>query len=166
MHCISRKGLSLKGREMEGNKSVEENREELEFFTLRISLEEDKDASIARLLRGLNRDIVNQSESYPYTTYEDMCHLDTKIDQRKRIGFSKTNLPSSRSVVPIPQESTYKSLPKKEDTPKVAFKDPSKPNVEEKRRLITSLTRCFKYNSVGHIAINYPTKRTLVLVKI
>ncbi|KAI5681399.1 hypothetical protein M9H77_02626 [Catharanthus roseus] len=44
----------------------------------------------------------------------------------------------------------------------MAFKDSSKPKVEEKGRLITNPTRCFKCNGVGHIAINCPTKRTLV----
>ncbi|KAI5672283.1 hypothetical protein M9H77_12647 [Catharanthus roseus] len=58
--------------------------------------------------------------------------------------------------------STYKRWPKKEDTPKVAFKDHSKPKVEEKGKLITNLTRCFKCNGVGYMAINFPTKRTLV----
>ncbi|KAI5676941.1 hypothetical protein M9H77_07891 [Catharanthus roseus] len=66
------------------------------------------------------------------------------------------------SVVQKPQASTYKSWPKKEDTLKVAFKDHSKPKMEEKGRLITNPTRCCKCNGVEHIAINYPTKRTLV----
>ncbi|KAI5663367.1 hypothetical protein M9H77_22690 [Catharanthus roseus] len=51
------------------------------------------------------------------------------------------------------------SWPKKEDIPKVALKDHSKPKVEEKGRLITNRTRCFKCNSVGHIAITYTTKK-------
>ncbi|KAI5672392.1 hypothetical protein M9H77_12756 [Catharanthus roseus] len=69
------------------------------------------------------------------------------------------------NVVPKPQASTYKSWPKKEDTPKVAFQDHSQHKVEEKGKLITNLTRCFKYNSVGHIAISCPTKRTLIIMK-
>ncbi|KAI5650491.1 hypothetical protein M9H77_36496 [Catharanthus roseus] len=44
----------------------------------------------------------------------------------------------------------------------VAFKDHSKPKVEEKGNLITNPTRCFKCDGVGHIEINRPTKRTLV----
>ncbi|KAI5667323.1 hypothetical protein M9H77_17176 [Catharanthus roseus] len=90
-----------------------------------------------------NLDIANQLELYPYTIYDDMCHLATKIEnQRKRIGFSKTNLSSSRNVLPKPQASTYKSWPKKDDIPKVSFKDKdnSKLKVEEKGRLITNLT--------------------------
>ncbi|KAI5664050.1 hypothetical protein M9H77_23373 [Catharanthus roseus] len=162
MQSNSGKELLLKG-----TKSVEEYRQELESYILRLSLKEDKDASIARFLRGLNRDITNQLELYPYTTYEDMCHLSTKIEnQRKRVGFSKTNLPSSKNVGSKPQASTYKSWPKKEDTPKVAFKDHSKPKVEEKGKLITNPTRCFKCNGVGHIAANCPTKRTLMFRKI
>ncbi|KAI5672384.1 hypothetical protein M9H77_12748 [Catharanthus roseus] len=135
----------------------------MELYTLRLSLEEDKDASISRFLSGFNRNIANQLELYPYTNYEDMCHLATQIEnQRMRMSFSKTNLPFSRSVVSKPQASTYKSWPKKEDTPKVAFKDHSKPKVEEKGRLITNPTRCFKCNGMVHIAINCPTKRTLI----
>ncbi|KAI5681698.1 hypothetical protein M9H77_02926 [Catharanthus roseus] len=112
---------------------------------------------------GFNRDIANKLELYPYTTYGDTCHLATKIEnQKKRIGFSKTNLPSSRNVVHKPQASTFKSWSKKDETPKVAFKDNSKPKVEEKGRLFTNPTRCFKCNDMGHITINCPTKRTLV----
>ncbi|KAI5653830.1 hypothetical protein M9H77_31017 [Catharanthus roseus] len=122
----------------------------MELYTLRLSLEEDKDASIARFISDLNRDIADQLELYPYTTYEDICHLATKIEnQRKRISFSKTNLPLSKNVMPKSQASTHKSWPKKEYTPKVAFKDHSKPKVEEKERLITNPTRCFKCNSVN-----------------
>ncbi|KAI5681902.1 hypothetical protein M9H77_03130 [Catharanthus roseus] len=92
-----------------------------------------KDMKHGMKITCLNSNIANQLELYPYTTYEDI-------------------------VVPKPQESTHKSWPKKEDTPKVAFKDHSKPKVEEKGKLITNLTRCFKCNRLGHIA----TKRTFV----
>ncbi|KAI5676628.1 hypothetical protein M9H77_07578 [Catharanthus roseus] len=54
------------------------------------------------------------------------------------------------------------SWPKKGDTPKVAYKDHSKPKVEEKGKLITNPTRCFKCNRVGHISLYCPTKQTLV----
>ncbi|KAI5657268.1 hypothetical protein M9H77_26061 [Catharanthus roseus] len=50
----------------------------------------------------------------------------------------------------------------KKDTPKIAFENHSNPKVEGKGKLITNLTRCFKCNGVGHIAIDCPTKRTLV----
>ncbi|KAI5649736.1 hypothetical protein M9H77_35741 [Catharanthus roseus] len=69
------------------------------------------------------------------------------------------------NVVPKPQASTYKSYPNKEDTPKVTFKDHSKPKVEEKGRLITNPTRCFKCNGVGHIAKIVLPKDLLFLVK-
>ncbi|KAI5675892.1 hypothetical protein M9H77_06842 [Catharanthus roseus] len=40
--------------------------------------------------------------------------------------------------------------------------DHSKHKMEEKGKLITDPTKCFKCNGVGHIAINCPIKRTLV----
>ncbi|KAI5671384.1 hypothetical protein M9H77_11748 [Catharanthus roseus] len=74
----------------------------------------------------------------------------------------KLLIKSSGSAVPKPQASTYRSWPKKEDNPKVAFKHRPKPKVEERGRLITNPTRSFNCNGVTHIAINCPTKRTLV----
>ncbi|KAI5682416.1 hypothetical protein M9H77_03644 [Catharanthus roseus] len=59
-------------------------------------------------------------------------------------GFMKSSLPSSRGIATKHQISTYKGWPKKNDTPKVPFKDNSKP----------------KYNGAGHI--NCPTKKTLI----
>ncbi|KAI5672353.1 hypothetical protein M9H77_12717 [Catharanthus roseus] len=75
---------------------------------------------------------------------------------------SRTNLLSSKSVVPKLEASIYKSWSKKENRPKVAFKDHCIPKVEEKGRLITNPTMRFKCNVVGHIAINCPIERTLV----
>ncbi|KAI5673528.1 hypothetical protein M9H77_13892 [Catharanthus roseus] len=90
--------------------------------------------------------------------YYDGQQGDKALDKIKwKVGFSKTTFPSSRNVVHKPQTSTYKSRPKKDETPKVAFKDNSKPKVEEKGRLIINPTRYFKCNDVGHIFINYPT---------
>ncbi|KAI5652356.1 hypothetical protein M9H77_29543 [Catharanthus roseus] len=66
------------------------------------------------------------------------------------------------NVVPKPQAFNYKGWPKKEDTPKLAFKGHSKLEVEEKIKLITNPTRCFKCNGMGHISINFLTKRALV----
>ncbi|KAI5658041.1 hypothetical protein M9H77_26834 [Catharanthus roseus] len=96
--------------------------------------------------------------------YSDIVKVKLSIAEFSgyRIDLSKTNLPFSRSVVPKPQASTYKSWPKKEDTPKVAFKDHSKPKVEEKERLMANPTRYFTCNGVGHIAINCPPKKTLI----
>lgn len=74
-----------------------------------------------------------------------MCHLPTKIEnQQKRSGFSKTTLPSSRNVVSKPQASTFKMWQKKDETPKIDFKDNIKPKVDKKVRLITNLSKCFK----------------------
>ncbi|KAI5649016.1 hypothetical protein M9H77_35021 [Catharanthus roseus] len=61
-----------------------------------------------------------------FEDYGENSNIGQIENQRKKIGFSKNNLPSSKNVVPKPQASTYGSWPKKEDTPKLAFKDNSK----------------------------------------
>lgn len=50
----------------QGSKSVEQYRQELELYLLRLSTEEYKYSSTSRLISALNRDIVNQLEMYPF----------------------------------------------------------------------------------------------------
>ncbi|KAI5667832.1 hypothetical protein M9H77_17685 [Catharanthus roseus] len=109
-------------------------RQELELYILRLNLEEDKDASMARFLSGLNREIANQLELYPHTTYEDMCHLANKIEsQRKRSGMMRSSFPNQRQVATTkPPTSNFKPWPKKEEAPR------------------------------GHYASSCPTKRALI----
>lgn len=57
---------------------------------------------------------------------------------------------------------SYKTFPKNDDGPKVAFKDSAKPKVEDKGKLNLGHTRCFKCNGIGHLSNTCPNKRALV----
>ncbi|KAI5682902.1 hypothetical protein M9H77_04130 [Catharanthus roseus] len=95
-------------------------RQELELYIMKLNLEEDKDASMTRFLSGLNREIANQLELYPHTTYEDMCYLANKIEsQRKRSGMMRSSFPNRRQVATTkPSTSNFKPWQKKEEAPK------------------------------------------------
>ena len=47
---------------------------------------EDREATMARFLNGLNRDIANVVELEHYVELEDMIHMATKVERQLRKG--------------------------------------------------------------------------------
>ena len=73
----------------QGNRSVEEYYKEMEVAMARVNIEEDREATMARFLAGLNQEIQNVVELQHYVELEDMMHMAIKIEnQVKRRGSS------------------------------------------------------------------------------
>ena len=88
----------------QGNRSVEEYYKEMEVAMARVNIEEDREATMAMFLTGLNREIQNVVELQHYVELEDMVHMAIKIENRvKRRGSS--NIRSTLG----PSSSTWKS---------------------------------------------------------
>ena len=88
----------------QGNRGVEEYYKEMEVSMARANIEEDREATMARFLAGLNREIQNLVELQHYVELEDMVHMAIKIEnQVKRRGNSNT------CSTPGPSSSTWKS---------------------------------------------------------
>ena len=136
---------------------MEEYYKEMEVAMARANIEEDREATMARFLAGLNREIQNLVELQHYVELEDMVHMAIKIEnQVKRRGSSNTR------CTPGPSSSTWKSNQwKKEEKPPNA-----KPKIEQKQegnnqgnqgKPDSFTTRncdimCFKCQGRGHIA--------------
>ena len=152
----------------QGNRGVEEYYKEMEVAMARANIEEDREATMARFLAGLNREIQNLVELQHYVELEDMVHMAIKIEnQLKRRGSSNTH------STPGPSSSTWKSNQwKKEEKPPNA-----KPKTELKQEgnnqgnqgkpdSFTTRNRdimCFKCQGRGHIATQCPNKRVMVM---
>uniref|UniRef100_A0A2N9FUC9 Reverse transcriptase domain-containing protein n=1 Tax=Fagus sylvatica TaxID=28930 RepID=A0A2N9FUC9_FAGSY len=80
---IKMKIPSFQGRtDPEGSRSVEDYHKEMEVAMIRANVEEDREATMARFLSGLNRDIANVIELQHYVEIEDMVHMAMKVERQ------------------------------------------------------------------------------------
>ena len=107
----------------QGNRSVEDYYKEMEIAMIRANVEEDREATMARFLGGLNREIANLVELQHYVELEDMVHMAIKIErQLKRRGSTR---PSQN-----PSTSSWKSTPWKEEEKPTTAKPKTEQNPE------------------------------------
>jgi hypothetical protein len=90
--------LKLQGLN-QGYKTVDEYHKEIEIAMIRANVVEDREATMARFLNGLNRDIANVVELQHYVELEDMVHMATKVEIQLQKGHARPafNLGSSSS---------------------------------------------------------------------
>ena len=94
---------------MQGNRNVEDYYKEIEIAMIRANVEEDREATMAHFLNGLNQEIAIVVELQHYVEIEEMVQKAVKLEQQlKRRGNTR---PSSS----LQSNSWKPSYPKKED---------------------------------------------------
>ena len=102
----------------QGYKSVDDYHNEMEISMIQANVEEDREATMARFLNELNRDIANLVELQHYVELEDMVHMAIKMErQLKRKGTRSFQNPGS--------SASWRSNGRKDD--KVVFKSKTEP---------------------------------------
>jgi hypothetical protein len=148
----------------QGSRSVEDYHKEMEVAMIRANVEEDREATMARFLSGLNRDIANIIELQHYVEVEDMVHMAMKVErQLKRKGTARYTSVSN---------TTWKSKWDKNDPAKAKRKaEPpmgkdegtsNKPKVESQPSRNRDI-KCFKCLGSGHIASQCPNRRVMIM---
>ncbi|KAL5758490.1 hypothetical protein ACOSP7_021101 [Xanthoceras sorbifolium] len=135
---------------------------------IRADVQEDREATMARFLNGLHRDIANVVELQHYVELTDMVHMAIKVEQQlKRKGSTRVGQNSGSSLSWKPNWS------KREDQP--SFKAKAEPSKDHKAGGTINQgkpdsqptknhdIKFFKCLGAGHIASQCPNKRVMVL---
>ncbi|GKV06981.1 hypothetical protein SLEP1_g18795 [Rubroshorea leprosula] len=166
-HCYCDLYQRLQGL-TQGSKSVEDYHKEMEIAMVRANVEEDREATMARFLHGLNRDIANVVELQHYVELKDMVHMALKVEQQLKCkgATTKTGQNSGSS-------SSWKlNWSKKEENfvfkPKTAVSKSKEVGSNEKSKTDNTQgknrdIKCFQCLGKGHIASQCPNKYTMIL---
>ena len=152
----------------QSSKSVEDYHKEMEVTMIRANVEEDREATMAMFLNGLNQDIANVVELQHYVELEDMVHMAMKVErQLKRKGpakYSSVSTPTWKTKWGS-NETHDKAISKsKTETSKSKEDDSTK----HKGKFETQVNRnhdikCFKCLGPSHIASQCPNKRVMIM---
>uniref|UniRef100_A0A2N9H973 Retrotransposon gag domain-containing protein n=1 Tax=Fagus sylvatica TaxID=28930 RepID=A0A2N9H973_FAGSY len=100
----------------QGYRSVDDYYKEMEIALIRANVEEDREATMARFLNGLNRDIANVVELQHYVELEDMVHMDNKGHIASQCPNKRTMIARVDGEVETESESDADQMPMLEDT--------------------------------------------------
>ncbi|XP_052483244.1 uncharacterized protein LOC105786844 [Gossypium raimondii] len=141
----------------QGQRSVEDYYKEMEVAMIRADVEEDREATMARFLAGLNREIANIVELHHYVEVIDMVHMAIKVEkQLKRKGTSRS-FPNTSSMTRWGQGTNKRDMPSrnKEVSGATKFNKPIAESSKGKMDAQPNRSRdikCFKCLGRGHIA--------------
>uniref|UniRef100_A0A2N9HC42 Retrotransposon gag domain-containing protein n=1 Tax=Fagus sylvatica TaxID=28930 RepID=A0A2N9HC42_FAGSY len=148
----------------QGSRSVEDYHKEMEVAMIRANVEEDREATMARFLSGLNRDIANIIELQHYVEVEDMVHMAMKVErQLKRKGTTRYTSVSnttwkSKWDTNDPVEAKRKTKPPMEKDEGTS----NKPKVESQPSRNRDI-KYFKCLGSGHIASQCPNRQVMIM---
>jgi hypothetical protein len=160
--------LKLQGLN-QGSRSVDEYFKEMEIAMIRANVIEDREATMARFLNGLNRDIANVVELQHCVELEDMVHMAMKVERQiKRRGSTcfQTNSASSSSIwrPNLKREGVIQPKPYAKAKPPKAKKDT---HTDGKGKSESQPPRdrdikCFECLGKGHIASQCPNRKVIL----
>ncbi|XP_074305313.1 uncharacterized protein LOC141640409 [Silene latifolia] len=150
----------------QGRLTVGEYIDEFENLTLMGELEEIEEQKMARFLRGLNYNIANVVELYPYSDFDTLCGLCLKLESQGKTKYGGgSNSESGKTKSWTKSESKYDSPAPANNSHKINNPDSTvSPKITSAtKETPLSKVRCFKCQGFGHYQSLCPNKRVVTL---
>jgi len=157
-------------RLQQGSMCVDEYYKLMEFMLLQVGLQfESEEEKVVGFLSGLRRDIQDLVELYEYSFLDKVLHLaikvETQLEKKKEVKRSGSYNDYYSSTWKCKERKHDKSPPKssEDQPPRTNSSRPSNETPNSSPGTRTSSIKFFKCLGYGHIASNFPIKRTMTL---
>ncbi|XP_016733639.1 uncharacterized protein [Gossypium hirsutum] len=152
----------------QGSKSVEDYYKEMEIAMIRANIEEDREATMARFLAGLNREIANIVELQHYVELVDMVHMAFKIERQLKKKVPFRGIQSGAPTKWGKTSNKREPFARPKETPiQTKANTQTGDSSKGKNEVVQNRARdvkCFKCLGRGHFANQCPNKRTIMLM--
>jgi hypothetical protein len=146
----------------QGYMSVEDYYKEMEIAMIKANVEEDREATMARFIAGLKKEIADVVELQYYVEMEDLLHKAIQVERQLK-AKSTSKFPSSSSWKSNSQNNKSISKPK-EDTRVKNSLVPHKGKLETSSSSRSRDINCYRCKGYGHYAVDCPNKRAMILL--
>ena len=126
------------------------------------NVEEDREATMAKFLNGLNKNIANLIDLHLYVEVEDLVNLAMKVEKKlkgKRYNSKPTFGSTSSSWKSSWGKKDEKNITKSKEDENKNKSDLDNKGKNEAKLTQTREIQCFKYLGSGHITRECPNKK-------
>ncbi|XP_012439934.1 uncharacterized protein LOC105765404 [Gossypium raimondii] len=152
----------------QGNQSVEDYFKEMEISMIRADVVKDREATMARFLAGLNRDIANVVELQRYVEVVDMVHVAIKVEKQLKRQSSSRTFPRTNNSQRWNQGTGKKDFSNRAKDQPLSSKVNKTVGETSKGKDVSLPNRsreikCFKCLRRGHIASQCPNRSNMIV---